>query len=115
MCRSNRDDPIRQSPSSSRQFVMIGGGPAGLTAAYELTRLGIQPVVIEKAHVVGGLARTEKFKGYHFDMGGHRFFTKSKEVQRLWHEILHDDFRRRPRLSPIAAHAAVGRDVMVAF
>ena len=80
---------------------MIGGGPAGLTAAYELTKRGHLPVVIEKSHTVGGIARTESYKGYHFDMGGHRFFTKSKEVQDLWYEILGHDFLTRNRLSRI--------------
>jgi protoporphyrinogen oxidase len=81
--------------------VIIGGGPAGLTAGYELIKRGIAPVILEKAHAVGGLARTEKYQGYSFDMGGHRFFTKSAEVQRLWREILGDDLLRRPRLSRI--------------
>lgn len=84
-----------------KQFVIIGGGPAGLTAAHELTRRGIAAVVVEKDHIVGGLARTETYRGYHFDMGGHRFFTKSKEIQRRWQEIAGDDFLRRPRLSRI--------------
>lgn len=84
-----------------RPFLIIGGGPAGLTAACELTRYGISPVVVEKAHIVGGLARTEIYQGYHFDMGGHRFFTKSEEVQRWWQELLGDQFLRRPRLSRI--------------
>jgi protoporphyrinogen oxidase len=84
-----------------RQVVIIGGGPAGLTAAYELTKLNIRPIVIEKRDQVGGIARTENYKGYHFDMGGHRFFTKSREVNAMWHEILDGDFLRRPRLSRI--------------
>jgi protoporphyrinogen oxidase len=86
---------------ATRQFVVIGGGPAGLTAAYELTKRGHLPIVLEKSHTVGGIARTESYKGYHFDMGGHRFFTKSKEVQDLWYEILGHDFLTRNRLSRI--------------
>jgi protoporphyrinogen oxidase len=95
-------DPAANSDGgSARQFVVIGGGPAGLTAAYELTKRGHLPIVIEKSHTVGGIARTESYKGYHFDMGGHRFFTKSKEVQDLWYEILGHDFLTRNRLSRI--------------
>lgn len=81
--------------------VVIGGGPAGLTAAYELLKYDIQPVVLEKRSRVGGISCTENYKGYYFDMGGHRFFTKSKEVQQLWREVLGEDFTRRPRLSRI--------------
>lgn len=81
--------------------MIIGAGPAGLTAAYELTRFGLRPVVLEKLDKVGGLARTETYNGFAFDMGGHRFFTKVEEVRRMWHEILGDDFLRRPRLSRI--------------
>ena len=72
------------------RFVVIGAGPAGLTAAYELAKLGLRPVVLEKERLVGGLARTENYKGFHFDMGGHRFFTKSEEVRKMWHEVLGD-------------------------
>src|SRR5450432_3381709 len=84
-----------------KSFVIIGAGPAGLSAAYELTRHGVAPVVIEKDQIVGGIARTETYKGYHFDMGGHRFFTKSSEVDDFWNEVLGDDFLRRPRMSRI--------------
>src|SRR5690606_20068747 len=86
------------------QVVIIGGGPAGLTAAYQLTRYGLAPTVLEKRHIVGGLARTEHYKGFHFDMGGHRFFTKSPDVRKLWHEVLGSDFLHRPRLSRIYYH-----------
>jgi protoporphyrinogen oxidase len=82
-------------------FVIIGGGPAGLTAAYELTTLDLAPLVLERASLPGGIARTETYKGFHFDMGGHRFFTKSEEVHRLWQEVLRDDLLVRPRLSRI--------------
>jgi len=83
------------------RVVIIGAGPAGLTAARELTKAGLRPVVIEKRARVGGLARTEIFKGFRFDMGGHRFFTKVEEVKKIWREVLEDDFLRRPRLSRI--------------
>lgn len=87
--------------SAEKQFVIIGGGPAGLTAAYELVKFNHHPIVLEERDKVGGLARTECYKGFHFDMGGHRFFTKSNEVKRMWREVLGTDFLRRPRLSRI--------------
>jgi protoporphyrinogen oxidase len=90
-----------QENTSEKQFVIIGGGPAGLTAAYELTKLNIRPIVFEKLDKVGGISRTENSNGYYFDMGGHRFFTKSKEVNQFWHEVMGDDLLRRPRLSRI--------------
>ncbi|MGE5140651.1 MAG: FAD-dependent oxidoreductase, partial [Rudaea sp.] len=84
-----------------RQFVIIGGGPAGLTAAYDLTKSGYRPIVLEKRDRVGGISRTESYRGFSFDMGGHRFFTKSEEVNRMWEEVLGPDFLERPRLSRI--------------
>jgi len=83
------------------RFIIIGGGPAGLAAAYELTRHSYQPVVFEKYNKVGGIARTEEYKGFYFDMGGHRFFTKSSEVDQMWRDVMGDEFLRRPRLSRI--------------
>ena len=85
----------------TRQVVIIGAGPAGLTAGYELTKHDFRPILLEQYDKVGGLARTENYKGYHFDMGGHRFFTKSESVNQMWHEVLGDEFLRRPRLSRI--------------
>jgi protoporphyrinogen oxidase len=90
-----------QQQIGEKQVVIIGAGPAGLTAAYELAKLNLHPTVLEKGDKVGGLARTESYKGFYFDMGGHRFFTKVQEVKRMWHEILGRDFLRRPRLSRI--------------
>lgn len=81
--------------------VIIGGGPAGLTTAYELSKHGQKSVVFEKADRVGGISRTETYKGYRFDIGGHRFFTKVGEVDRLWQEVMGDDFIKVPRLSRI--------------
>lgn len=81
--------------------IVIGAGPAGLTAAYELVKEGIAPVVLEKGDKVGGLARTETYKGYRFDIGGHRFYTKVAAVQQLWQEVLGNDFIKVPRLSRI--------------
>jgi protoporphyrinogen oxidase len=81
---------------------VIGAGPAGLTAAYLLTKAGVATRVIEADPVyVGGISRTVSYNGFLFDIGGHRFFSKSKEVVDLWHELLPDDFIRRPRLSRI--------------
>lgn len=81
---------------------IIGAGPAGLTAAYQLTKLGYSVTVIEKDPVyVGGISRTVEHDGFRFDIGGHRFFSKSKEVVDLWNEILPDDFIERPRMSRI--------------
>jgi protoporphyrinogen oxidase len=81
---------------------IIGAGPAGLTAAYMLTKKGYSVAVIEKDPVyVGGISRTVEYKGFRFDIGGHRFFSKSQEVVDLWNEILPDDFIQRPRMSRI--------------
>ncbi|MFH0910514.1 MAG: NAD(P)/FAD-dependent oxidoreductase [Planctomycetota bacterium] len=85
----------------SERAVIIGGGPAGLAAGYECGRRRIPAVVLEADSVVGGLCRTVEHNGFRFDLGGHRFFTKSREVSALWHEILGDEFLRRPRLSRI--------------
>jgi protoporphyrinogen oxidase len=81
--------------------VIIGGGPAGLTAAYELSKNGVPATVLEADSVVGGISRTVKYKGYMFDIGGHRFFTKWDEVQKVWDEVLGGQFLERPRLSRI--------------
>ncbi len=90
-----------RSLGPEERIVIIGAGPAGLTAARELTRAGLRPIVVEKRAMVGGLARTEMFKGFRFDMGGHRFFTKVVEVKEIWQAMLGDDLLRRPRLSRI--------------
>ena len=81
---------------------VIGAGPAGLTTAYTLAKAGKSVHVIEQDAVyVGGISRTVDYKGFLFDIGGHRFFSKSREVVDLWNEILPDDFIDRPRLSRI--------------
>ena len=80
---------------------MLGGGPAGLTAGYVLARDERAVVVFEADHQVGGLARTVVRDGYRFDLGGHRFFTKSAEVQALWEQVLGDELLVRDRLSRI--------------
>src|SRR5262245_30949957 len=87
---------------SDRQVVVIGAGPAGLTAAYELGKAGVPATVLEADTTVGGISRTVERDGWRFDLGGHRFFTKVRAVEDLWHEILPDgDFLTRPRMSRI--------------
>ena len=86
---------------SEGAIAVLGAGPAGLTAGYVLARDGRPVIVCEAGGQVGGLARTVVRDGYRFDLGGHRFFTKSDEVQRLWHEILGDELLVRARLSRI--------------
>jgi protoporphyrinogen oxidase len=81
--------------------VVIGAGPAGLTAAYLLSQQGHRVTVLEADDIVGGISRTAQYQGYRFDIGGHRFFTKIKPVEDLWHEILGEDFISVPRLSRI--------------
>ncbi len=82
--------------------VIVGAGPAGLTTAYTLAKAGRSVLVVEQdPRYVGGISRTVNYKGFLFDIGGHRFFSKSKEVVDLWNEILPDDFIERPRLSRI--------------
>src|SRR5947209_2167005 len=82
--------------------VVIGAGPAGLTAAYKLGQQGQTCTVFESDDVVGGISRTVERDGWRFDIGGHRFFTKVTEVEDFWHEILPDsDFLMRPRMSRI--------------
>jgi protoporphyrinogen oxidase len=85
-----------------RHVVIMGAGPAGLTAAYELLKHDVPLTVIEKdPKQVGGLARTAEHKGYRFDIGGHRFFSKNQEVEDLWTEILGSEMLSRGRLSRI--------------
>ena len=89
-------------PKSHSKVLVIGAGPAGLTASYLLTKKGVQTTVIEAdPDYVGGISRTVNYKDYLFDIGGHRFFSKSQDVVDLWNEILPQDFIERPRLSRI--------------
>lgn len=85
----------------SRKVVIIGAGPAGLAAAYELAKAGIRSIVLEQDERVGGLSATINYKDYLFDLGGHRFFTKVKSVEEMWREVLGEDLLVRKRLSRI--------------
>ncbi|CAN5526039.1 hypothetical protein BH18ACT1_BH18ACT1_16620 [soil metagenome] len=88
------------APERSPEVVIIGAGPAGLTAASQLTKAGVASTVLEGDDVVGGISRTVERDGWRFDIGGHRFFTKVQPVEDLWHEILDgDEFLLRPRSS----------------
>ena len=92
--------PVSSQPDHE-PTVVVGAGPAGLTAALELGRLGHKGVVFEADDVVGGISRSVVFQGCRMDIGGHRFFTKVPEVEDLWKEILDGDLLVRPRLSRI--------------
>jgi protoporphyrinogen oxidase len=92
--------PDHEAPA--HDIVIIGAGPAGLTAAYELVKRDMRSTVLESDDIVGGISRTVERDGYRFDIGGHRFFTKVEPVEQLWHEILPDDeFLLRPRMSRV--------------
>jgi protoporphyrinogen oxidase len=97
-------DTVGRPLGDERQadVAVIGAGPAGLTAAYLLSKAGKRVVVLDQdRQYVGGIARTVDYNGFLFDIGGHRFFSKSNEVNRLWDEILPDDFVTCSRLTRI--------------
>src|SRR4051812_28606271 len=99
--RFERNEPAIQI-TPEHPVLVLGGGPAGLTAGYLLAKAGKPVVVVEAEDQLGGLAKTVVDpEGYRFDLGGHRFFTKAKEVDDLWHEIMGDEFLQRPRQSRI--------------
>ena len=93
--------PAAASGGDSIGTAILGGGPAGLTAAYVMARRHRPGAVFEADGTVGGIAKTVEVEGYRFDLGGHRFFTKLKPVQDLWEEMLWDELLTRPRLSRI--------------
>ena len=96
------DEPGSVAVVAAYEAIIAGGGPAGLTAAYELSKHGASCVVLEAdPRMVGGISRTDQYKGFRFDIGGHRFFSKSAEINLLWREILGDEFLTRDRLSRI--------------
>src|SRR5262245_25709949 len=100
--RASADGGVRPLGGRAPTVGIIGAGPAGLTAAYLLAKQGVRVTVLEAdPEYVGGIARTARYKGYHFDIGGHRFFSKSKEVEDFWTELLPNDMLERPRSSRI--------------
>ena len=101
MPSDNSDSTPAHPELREKPTVILGAGPAGLTAGYLLAKRGLPVVILEAEDQVGGLAKTEVRDGYRFDLGGHRFFTKAKEVDALWHEIMREEFLRRPRMSRI--------------
>lgn len=94
---------VKRTPAatSDQPIVVIGAGPAGLTCAYELARQNVPCLVVDADTRVGGLAQTAEYKGFRFDIGGHRFFTKVPGIAELWRSMLGADFLRRPRQSRI--------------
>jgi len=93
--------PLNPPITPENPVVVLGGGPAGLTAGYLMAKRGQPVLVLEATDMLGGIARTEIRDGYRFDLGGHRFFTKATEVNELWDEIMGDEFLQRPRMSRI--------------
>ena len=98
----NTSSTSRASRIKKLSVSIIGAGPAGLTAAYLLAKEGVEVTVLESdPQYVGGISKTVKHNGFHFDIGGHRFFSKSKQVEEFWNEILPNDMLDRPRSSRI--------------
>jgi protoporphyrinogen oxidase len=92
----------QQATSVPQHVVIIGAGPAGLTAGYLLAKERVPVTILEAdPDYVGGISRTVTYKGFSFDIGGHRFFSKSRQIEDLWTELLPNDMLERPRLSRI--------------
>ena len=89
----------RNEQKDDKKVAIIGGGPAGLTATYELSKVGVESIVLEKGQTVGGISRTVNYKNYYSNIGGHRFFTKEKAVNDMWHGVLNGDLLRYRHLS----------------
>jgi protoporphyrinogen oxidase len=101
MSHSDPSHTPYERPAATEKVLVAGGGPAGLTAAYDLVQRGQAPIVFEKDSIVGGHARTSEYKGYRFDMGGHRFFTKIRRVDEIWRALMGEDMLQVPRMSRI--------------
>ncbi len=86
---------------NKQRIIIIGAGPAGLTAGYELIKKDFDVTILEAESQLGGISKTVDYKGNKMDLGGHRFFSKIPEVNRWWTEILKDDFLTRDRKSRI--------------
>ena len=101
MSHDSRQPQLANPELRTKPTVILGAGPAGLTAGYLLSKQGLPVVILEAEDQVGGIAKTAVRDGYRFDLGGHRFFTKVQEVDDLWHEIMKEEFLKRPRMSRI--------------
>ena len=101
MSDTNPVEPVAAQNLVDRRVLIIGAGPAGLTAAWELCKQSVPAIVFEADGMVGGIARTADYQGYRYDIGGHRFFTKVPFVEQIWDEILGADLIERSRLSRI--------------
>ena len=94
------------TPKNQKKAIIIGAGPAGLTAAYELLdKTDIKPIIYEKSDYIGGISKTINYKGNSIDIGGHRFFSKSERIMDWWINIL------PLQGAPARDDIAVGRDV----
>ena len=86
---NNNNNNNNANTNQQKTAIIIGAGPAGLTAAYELLKeTDIKPVILEESEFIGGISRTAEYKGNRMDLGGHRFFSKSREVNDLWNELI---------------------------
>ena len=89
----------KSTETPKKRVVIIGAGPAGLTAGYELIQHGFKVTILESDSVIGGISRTVQHNGFRFDIGGHRFFSKNQDIEAWWKKMLGDEFLDRQRLS----------------